>query len=540
MHRMSRRGVQMIAVLRIFFGAALSLTGTMVGISHADQAGAELGPIVKTSQGRVSGVSLDAVNQLTVFRGIPFAEPPVGDLRWKPPQPPAGWEGVRPCEEFGNVAWQNMSGRSEPPAMSEDCLFLNVWTSGLGQEMKRPVMVWIHGGGLNRGWSSQAKYDGSHFARQGVVLVSINYRLGALGFLAHPDLSAESGQHASGNYGLLDQIQALKWVRDNIAAFGGDPGNVTIFGESAGGTSVSVLCASAPARGLFHRAIIQSPWMFGYINNLAEANVVKLRQSVSSTPSAETLGESWAADFVDPQSGKTVAQQLREIPARKFIEGRPYYKTRVTIDGSVLANHPAVVFAAGQQAQVPVMIGTTKDEGAYFTGFLPPSREEFEQTLRQFYGDDAGAIISMYSSQSGGDYKSDGARFVTDAWFLHPVRQLLEGMNRVPADAYQYQFIKPGAGLSTTGSPHASELKFVFGTLGEDASEANQNVSDMMRAQWAKFAETGNPNGPGLPSWSSYREQKQFLNIGDSVGPGVSLKKAELDVHDHATQLLYD
>ena len=554
MRLVSRGNVHMIAVLRIKFRSVFcvtvfcatvlcltaGLTGVLVRVSHADEAGAELRPIVSTAQGRVSGVRLDATNQLTVFRGIPFAAPPVGDLRWKPPQLPASWNGIRRCEEFGKVAWQNMSGRSEPPEMSEDCLFLNVWTTSPGPETKRPVMVWIHGGGLNRGWSSQAKYDGSQLARQGVVLVSINYRLGALGFLAHPELSAESEQHVSGNYGLLDQIQALKWVRDNIAAFGGDPSNVTIFGESAGGTSVSALCASPLASGLFHRAIIQSPWMFGYINDLAEANVVKLRQPVSSTPSAEALGESWAADFVDQQSAQPVMQQLREIPAREFIEGRPYYKTRVTIDGSVLENHPAAVFAAGKQARVPVMIGTTKDEGAYFTGFLPPNRDEFEQTLRRFYGASSGAVISLYSSQAGGDYKSDGARFVTDAWFLHPTRQLLEGMKSIPVDAYQYQFIRPGEGSSDTGSPHAIELRFVFGTLGENASDAEQRVSDMMRAQWVKFAETGDPNGAGLPSWPSYRKQKQFLNIGDSAGIGMSLKQRQLDVHDHANRQLYE
>ena len=167
-------------------------------------------------------------------------------------------------------------------------------------------------------------------------------------------------------------------------------------------------------------------------------------------------------------------------------------------------------------------------------------KEEFEQKLRRFYGDKAGAVISLYSSQTGGDYKSDGARFVTDAWFLHPTRQLLEGMKSVPADAYQYQFIKPGAGASATGSPHAIELKFVFGTLGENASDEERRVSDTMCAQWAKFAETGNPNGAGLPRWPSYQQQKQFLNIGDSAGTGASLKQRQLDLHDHATRQLYE
>jgi len=487
--------------------------------------------VIETTSGKLSGVTLE--DEVIVFRGIPFAAPPVGELRWRPPQPPAKWNGVKECDAFGDVAWQSMSGRTAPATMNEDCLYLNVWSTNVGSANKQPVMVWIHGGGLNRGWSSLPKYDGTALSKQGVVLVSVNYRLGALGFLAHPGLSEESPQRVSGNYGFLDQIASLKWVRDNIAQFGGDPDNVTIFGESAGGTSVAGLCASPLAKGLFHRAIMQSPWMFGYINNLAEPNIVSLKQPTRNTPSAEELGDQWASDFVATK-GKAAIKRLRDLSAEKLVVGREYYKTRVTVDGWFLPDHPIAIFNAGKQADVPVMIGTTKDEGNYFSSFVPKKREEFESTLRKYYGSRVDPLLRLYSGESEQEVKAGGSRFVTDSWFVHPARQLLDAMSNVSSSAFQYQFAV--AVNPAIGTPHAMDLKYVFGTLDDDATEAEQAASNAMIRYWSQFARAGVPNGDGLANWPVYGSDKSYLRIAEQCKVDRQLAKESCDVLDKATK----
>lgn len=488
---------------------------------------------VTTTSGRISGVNLG--EELTVFRGIPFAAPPVGELRWRPPQPPAKWDGVRQCDRFGDVAWQSMEGRTNPPAMNEDCLYLNVWSNNVGAKTKRPVMVWIHGGGLNRGWSSQGKYDGSAFAKEDIVFVSVNYRLGALGFLAHPGLSKESVHGVSGNYGFLDQIESLKWVRDNIANFGGDPNNVTIFGESAGGTSVAALCATPLAKGLFHRAISQSPWMFGYVTKLAEANIVRLREPVSITPSAEDLGKQWASDLVESDDTEAIAK-LRSLPADELLTDQGYYKTRVTIDDWFLSDHPAAIFATGKQADVPMIIGTTKDEGNYFSNFVPQDVEAFETGFMDFYGPAGEELVELYSRYPNQTLNAGGSRYITDAWFVHPARQLLDGMKNVSSKSFQYQYEFPSQKEPALGSPHASELKYVFGMLENDATEDERNVSRTMTSYWVQFAKTGDPNREGLTAWPAYDHQESYLKIGTQCDVGRALKKEVCDELDELTQ----
>ncbi len=489
--------------------------------------------VVSTSNGKLSGVEID--DGMTVFRGIPFAAPPVGDLRWRPPQPAKKWTGVRKCDAFGDVAWQSMVGRTNPPEMNEDCLYLNVWSDNVRGETKQPVMVWIHGGGLSRGWSSQAKYDGTALAREGVVVVSVNYRLGPLGFLAHPGLSVESPRGVSGNYGFLDQIESLKWIRQNIEQFGGDPDNVTIFGESAGGTSVATLCASPLARGLFHRAIMQSPWMFGYINQLAEPNITPLRKPSPNSPTAEQVGQEWASAFVD-QEGTTAIAALRQLPAERLVVGREYYKTRVTVDGWLLPDSPLATFAAGKQANVPVIIGTTKDEGNYFTSFVPPERELFDDRLEEFYGTQAAAVQTLYASESSESLKAAGSQFVTDAWFVQPARQLLEGMRGVSSAAYQYQFAVPNRSNPAVGSPHAIDLKYTFGTLNDNAIAADRLASQTMIRYWTQFAKTGDPNVAGLPEWPAYDAAQRFLKIAEQPEVDRQLAKEACDVLDKATR----
>lgn len=496
---------------------------------------------IQIDAGKISGVTLDLESGLQVFRGIPYAKPPIGDLRWTPPQSVDSWEGVRACYTFGSASIQKMD-RNAAQEQSEDCLYLNVWTTRSGDKSsKLPVMFWIHGGGLNRSWGHKEFYDGTVFAKNGIVLVSINYRLGALGFLAHPALSAESPRGVSGNYGFLDQIAALEWTQRNIAAFGGDPGNVTIFGESAGGTSVAVLCSSPLGRGLFHKAIIQSPWMFGYIDALASPNIVKLKESVSNTPSAEQLGLDWAETKVVGSSTESL-KALRALAPSEMLDLVSYYRTRVTIDGWVLPDHPANVFAKGQQADVPVIVGTTRDEGAYFRSFVElEHRDDMETKLGAFYGRSAKEVLAHYPGETPAELEQAGVQFVTDAWFVHPARQLLEGMQQVASPAFQYDFAKPNSRNPGLGAPHAIELRYVFNTLNNtDEFPENKVLAHKVMNYWIQFAKTGNPNSPGLPRWPEYTmSRKRYLVFDDEITIEKDLRKRVSDALDAVTEGIY-
>ena len=493
---------------------------------------------VSTQSGTLSGVLLDEASNLRVYRGIPYAAPPVGDLRWRPPQPPIKWDGIRVCDSFSKVAPQKLRDKATA-VISEDCLYLNVWTKQAQQpNAKLPVMVWIHGGGLNTSWGHKGMYDGTAFAKRGVVLVTINYRLGALGFLAHPGLSAESETGISGNYGFLDQIAALKWVKANIAQFGGDPDNVTIFGESAGGTSVSVLCASPFAKGLFHRAIIQSPWMFGYIDQIAAPNIVHLKSKTANTPSAEDLGLEWAKKHTEGLVGEAAVQNLRALTPDEIIQTVGYYRTRATVDGQVLPDHPAAIFAAGKQADVPTMIGTTKDEGNYFIGWTTKTenRDEFVAQLRKHYDDQADTVATLYPGETPKALQVAAATFVTDNWFVQPARQLLEGMRTVSSPAYQYQFSHPSRQNPDLGAPHAIELTYVFNTLSNaDNRPTDQKLSDRVTDYWTQFARTGDPNYEGASQWPAYdTKQRRYLNLAETFEVRSRLKERECDIIDAA------
>src|SRR4030095_9660201 len=331
---------------------------------------------VRVEGGLISGSVVDGVRS---YKGIPFAAPPVGELRWKAPQPVAAWEGVRECNDFGPDCPQAPYPQSslyysQPRKQSEDCLYLNVWTAAKPGE-KRPVMVWIHGGALTRGSGATRTYDGTNFAKQGVVLVTINYRLGPLGYLAHPELTSESAQHSSGNYGVLDQIAALKWVQRNIAAFGGDAKNVTIFGESAGSWSVNALVATPLAKGLFHRAIGESGGTFNRMTPLADA---------------EKTG---AAFF--KAAGADSLKAMRAVPAEKIIalfnddpEGRKF-RTQPNVDHWVLPNEIRNIFAGGQQNDVPVIVGSNANEMTTLTApaMVPKTMEDYRKRVEAQYGE---------------------------------------------------------------------------------------------------------------------------------------------------------
>jgi len=467
---------------------------------------------VQTEGGAVRGVSAPGVR---VFRGIPYAAPPVGSLRWRPPRPAGPWEGVRSAEEFGASCPQPAA--LEP--MTEDCLTLNVWTPEEASETSRlPVMVWIHGGGFRSGSGSDAVSHGEHFARDGVVLVTLNYRLGALGFLAHPLL--EEDREAWANYGILDMVAALRWVKRNIAAFGGDPSRVTIFGESAGGMAVHFLMVVPQAEGLFHRAIGMSgygTWPLPRVRSAASDG------APAGAPSAEEVARAIVERASPDGPAPETAERLRQIPAAR-LAGAVEALHLPVVDGAAVPEEPGILFARGAQHDVPFMTGGDSFDGAVMpwsgipTDAYLDSWGEHQDRLRTLYADDFAV-----SDQLGVN------RLFGDARYVMAGRYLAEQMARVSSPGYVYYFtFVPAAQRSEwPGAPHGSELAMLFGHV-EDA--AALEVGRTMRAYWTNFARTGDPNGPGLPEWPVYDgEADEWLVIGEEAEVQTNVVKDKLD-----------
>ncbi len=521
-HRRPRAVAASAGVAALFFAALV----TPAAVTHA---AANVGATVEVDTGTLRGEVLDAAGGLNVYRGIPFAAPPVGDLRWKAPRPPVKWDDVRDATEFGAICPQSpvlamMTGATLPET-SEDCLFLNVWTAAGAGDEPRPVMVWIHGGGLSLGWSNEATYEGSAFAGKGVVLVSINYRLGPLGYLAHPALSKESGGE-SGNYGFLDQLAALKWVNRNIARFGGDPDNVTIFGESAGGTSVHALAASPLSDGLIHRAIAQSPW-------ITDTNIRPLRDVGEGLASAEDVGASWAQAMLG-DGAKQTAKALRGLDPQAIITktaqaGQPgAYEPHVTYGTAFMPESSEERYSAGKQNDIPLIAGTNRNEGTMFMAFQPlADRAAFLEMLRGVYGDDAEEVAKLYPSSNADELKAQQDRFITDTWFLRGARRMLLGMDGVSSPAFQYFFTRVNPENPAWGAHHAAELGYVFNTLqGESYDDTDDRLADLMIDYWVQFARSGDPNGGGRPAWPEFDGKKQaYLELGDEVKTGAGLER---------------
>ena len=486
---------------------------------------AALGKPVHLDSGLVQGEPVEGTT-VQVFRGIPYAAPPVGDLRWREPAAVEPWEGVRSATKFGNICHQGpalatMIGE-ELPTRSEDCLYLNVWTGGISGEAKQPVMVWIHGGGLSLGWGHQRGYNGTHLATQGVVLVSINYRLGALGFLAHPLLNAEAG--VSGNYGLKDQIAALEWVQRNIEAFGGDPDNVTIFGESAGGTSVHALIASPRSKGLVHRGIAQSPWVTG-------SNYAHLDKALPTVGSATDSGRQWIDAHFD---GIDSLAKLRALGADElFAAQEAGYAVAVTVDGDFMLDHAVDVYRRGEQQDVPVIAGTNTDEGTIFLRLLPfNTPEEYRLAMQEQFGEHAATILDLYPADPRSLFAAKN-QLITDTWFLQNTRNMLAGMAKVSSDGWQYHFSRRAPQAPMLGAFHGMEIGYVFGNLAAEASAEDRALSDAMTRYWVQFAKTGNPNAEGLPAWPAYDpETDQHLELGDEIKAGAGYRKEALDALD--------
>ncbi len=509
------------------------LVGVVAGAGLPSAAPAALTPPVAVAGGQVVG---ETSGDLAIFRGIPFAVPPVGDLRWKPPRPVQAWSGVRRCTEFGPSCPQPPSilNLTPPGPKSEDCLYLNVWTPRLEPDAHLPVMVWIHGGGFTTGSGSMPFYEGSALAKRGVVVVTINYRLGPLGFLAHPLLSAEGPDGTSGNYGLLDQIAALEWVRDNIATFGGDRGCVTIFGESAGGASVARLMVSPPAKGLFHRAIAQSGGAHGRNRHL--------RERWYGVPSAELVGLEVARRLGCHESGdplaalrsKTPAQLLEAAGPQQGLFG-PGTKFGPIVDGRVLPDDPAVLFDEGRQHDVPFMAGSTSDEGTLFLSQLPLRREVgYRLLMRRFFGDRADEALKLFPCEGDGGVRDAANRFVTVSAFACPARTMVRAMERKASKAYLYHFtrVPPIDRARKLGAFHGLDVAYVFGSAatGPLFDQADRRLAETMMACWTNFARTGDPNGPGLPEWPAYEAATdRHREFGDTARAGSGLFKAECD-----------
>lgn len=490
------------------------------------------GAVVKTLYGSIKGIDSDG---LLIFKGIPYAQPPAGDLRWKPPQVPARWEGVRDCTAFSPRCPQPapILGRDTGPE-SEDCLYLNIWAPKPVEGGKLPVMVWIHGGGFVTGAGSLRYYDGEYLAKKGVVLVTINYRLGPFGFLAHPALSKESAHGVSGNYGILDMIAALQFVKENISSFGGDPGCVTIFGESAGSAAVTCLMATPLARGLFHRAIAESNFALG-LPPLKEGNGAE-REAAEKTGEkiAAQLGCDKAQDVPAALRKKSAQEVLKASNPAQGIYGKGI-KFRPAVDGWVFPEEPPKIFSEGHQSPVPFLSGTNADEGTIFLQQIPVKHLfGYRLAVRLLFKDKAHDFLALYPATKDSEIAGALNKITTDTIFLTPVRFAIRSMEKASSPAYFYYFTRAPkmARDRKLGAFHALEISYVFGHMNEKwgFNQTDKRLSELMSSYWVNFARTGDPNGKGLPHWPAYTTANDtHLELGDEVKTGTGLRKKYCD-----------
>jgi para-nitrobenzyl esterase len=558
----------------VILGLAMSAAGTAQSPSAAP---------VRIASGQVQGVVADGVES---FKGIPFAAPPVGDLRWRPPQPVAAWSGVRPATEFGPncmqgfgfgpppgargavppgaAATQQPPGATAapapqaaappaaagppPPAPSEDCLYLNVWRPAGTPARNLPVMVWIYGGGFTGGSSSSPQTSGHAFAKQGVVLVAMNYRVGRFGFFAFPALSRERPNENKGNYAYMDQIAALQWVEQNIAAFGGNPNNVTIFGFSAGGVSVHSMLVSPQARGLFHKAIVESG---GSRDSVLTARPLRDDGIDPNYPvSAETIGTTFAksmgvdgtdAAALEKLRGLSAEQVLRGAPPQPGAASTPPVETTPILDGKLITETAETAYKAGRAPRIALMLGSNSADTAG-NRVRSRTKEEFFARFGQWsaeakaaYDPDGTTDIATMVSRANDDFgQAEPARFAANAF----------AAKGSPVYLYRFSYVQTSMReMARGGAPHGGEIGFVFGTLGggRGGPPTSQDlaVSRMAQSYWVNFAKTGDPNGPGLPAWPRHvagRDQIFDFRADGTAGSGPDVRKARLDVTQKATE----
>lgn len=484
---------------------------------------------VKTDKGKVQG-KLSDDGQVRIFLGIPYAAPPVGPLRWKAPQPETKWPGVKDATNFGSRCMQPNIYRDmhfRDPGDSEDCLTLNVWTPAKNKKAKLPVMVWIYGGGYIAGTTSEPRQDGTHLAHKGVVVVSMNYRLGLFGFFVHPDLAAESPQHASGNYGLLDQTAALEWVKRNIKNFGGDPSNVTLFGESAGSFSVSAQMASPLAQGLFQHAIGESGGALA--RRGLEFQPLDRKEKSNTAWALATFGTSDLA-ALRAMSAQDMMTKMSAAPAR------PGMRSPVgpDIDGYFLPESVADIFKEGKQAHIPLIAGWNRDEpSALAVNFPhPPTVQSFEEQAKKNFGDRADDFLKAYPANTDTEAVRSAIDFAGDSFIAYGTWSWLEAQVATgEKPVYRYHFERPSPAdkfhPAGSGAFHSDEIEYVFGTLDsrQDAvwQPEDYKLSDLMETYWTNFAKTGDPNGGGVPQWPQYDAQDQWqilhIDVDTHAGP---------------------
>ena len=530
----------------------------------------EPSPAITLTTGDISGGWADPDQTIAVYNGIPFAAPPVGDNRWRPPGDALSWSGVRDGRAFGAECLQHRDGTAEfladlmrghglgwaklqlarvfvamapPPVESEDCLFLNVRTANLGQTDLQPVMVWIHGGSHQTGAGSTELYQANGLVEKGTVVVTINYRLGPFGYLAHPALSADSETGTSGNYGLLDQIKALEWVEANIAAFGGDPNNVTIFGESAGAQSVSELMASPLANGLYDKAILQS--------GASTYNRIHLAAEIETTKSAESVGETFLMPLLGDDALSASAPELRALPAEAILARIPetpeltgYFLPNV--DGWVLPRMIGDVIADGSALSVPVLAGYNADEATLFYGSIqaptvlhagpfPEEHGERLATLQDLYGEErTERLINLYDLKTDDTWDMGATDMLGDDLFGVHMRFLGAANARAGLPTWLYFFSRtPPSPTQTLGAFHASEIPFVFDSHIEflGFTDADASLTDIMTTYWTNFARTGNPNSAGVPAWPAYTpEGDEWMHLAHDIETISGLREDKLDI----------
>jgi para-nitrobenzyl esterase len=506
--------------------------GAAAGTSAAETP-APASTTVTVDTGKLRG---QAQGEVVSFKGIPFAKPPVGDLRWRPPQPVGKWQGVRDATSFGADCMQlPFPSDAAPLGMkpAEDCLYLNVWRPAHAAGKKLPVLVWIYGGGFVNGGSSPAVYDGSPFARDGVIFVSFNYRLGRFGFFAHPALSAEKPGVPLANYAIMDQIAALKWVRRNIAAFGGDSGNVTLCGESAGGMSVHVLMTSPAAVGLFQKAIVQSGG--------GRASLLRGRPLVGGPDSAEAIGVAFAQQAGIAGTDAQALQRLRALPAESVVNGlnlasmgAPAAATYVggpVLDGRIMAAEPARLYAEGKAARVPLMVGANSLDIGFMQG------KTVDELLAQF-GANADKARVVYEVKSGDDVRKVAFRMGGDQTMGEPARYVARTLTAHGQPVYEYRFSYVAESLrqQSPGAMHATDIPFAFDTVaaryGKDLTAQDAAAAHTMHAYWVAFAATGKPEVIGRAAWPAYDAKSDLIMDFTDKGPvvGADPWQARLDL----------
>jgi para-nitrobenzyl esterase len=532
--------------------ALTSLLSVVVALGPVDGAAREGAARTPTSEvridsGKLRGLILGAGKDVHAYKGIPYAAPPVGENRWKPPQPVQAWSGVRDCFAFGAACPQKMlpllAGIPEMALhvpTSEDCLYLNVWTPAKPASGKLPVLYWIHGGGFVLGAGSQPLYDGEGLTRLGCVVVSVNYRVGLFGFLAHPALSREAANKVSGNYGLLDQIEGLRWVQRNIAAFGGDPERVTIFGESAGGISVLCLMAAPQTAGLYHAAVAQSA---------TAMDLPLLRETQGGREGGEQIGQRLlAAAGVD---ASTDARQLRQLSVETLLRAGPTMASGEPVhlgprslplgpivDGQLIPEEPVQLFAGGREVKVPLIIGSTRDEMSLLLlgQKMPLDVAAYHKQLREQFGDQAEAVAKAYPAASAQQVRAAVVQLTTDISFGRETRMFARAHAAAGHKTYRYVFsrgIRRGF-LAGLGAHHGVDVGYLFQRLTEASDVA---VGRTMGRYWIQFAAAGDPNGPDLPPWPAYRPgSEEMIEFADGVHNLHGYRNAELDVLERALQ----